>query len=229
MHYIVFGILLFGTAAVVIYGRKRHKHILPVVILLSGIATVLLVSQTVSGDFGRKEASLTKKTERNSRNAKKREKKEENGENTGETLEKPKGKNSQNAATEEDDNTMASSVPWDDTEDNNGLPDYGQEDEDLYEDVIDDDPAGYILPQSNSRYLTKEDVASMEYEDVRLALREIYARHGCKFKTEDIQLFFNTKFWYKGTIEEDAFNENVFNKYEKKNVRFLSELQDALN
>ena len=75
----------------------------------------------------------------------------------------------------------------------------------------------YILPNSDSEYLTYDDLAGFSAEQCRLARNELFARHGRKFNDEGLQAYFNSCSWYHGTIEPDNFNESVFNKYEIAN------------
>ncbi len=42
----------------------------------------------------------------------------------------------------------------------------------------------YILPESNSRYLTDADVAGLSLKEINYAKNEIYARHGRKFDSK---------------------------------------------
>lgn len=48
-----------------------------------------------------------------------------------------------------------------------------------------------------------------------MALNEIYAKHGKKFEDKEVMEYFESKTWYEGTIEDDAFDESVLNPYEK--------------
>ena len=75
----------------------------------------------------------------------------------------------------------------------------------------------YILPDSDKRVITTEELSKLTPEQVRLACNELYARHGRKFQDSGIQEYFNKMSWYRGTIEPDAFDESVFNSYEKQN------------
>lgn len=75
----------------------------------------------------------------------------------------------------------------------------------------------YILPNSDKSLITREELQKFTKEQVRMACNELYARHGRKFQDSNIQAYFNSKSWYRGTIEPNAFNEDVFNEYEKKN------------
>ncbi|MGN1022921.1 MAG: YARHG domain-containing protein, partial [Lachnospiraceae bacterium] len=51
---------------------------------------------------------------------------------------------------------------------------------------------------------------------------EIYARHGRKFKSKELQNYFNSKDWYEGTVDSDKFDESVLSSTEKKNASFLA-------
>lgn len=108
--------------------------------------------------------------------------------------------------------------------------DYYSSDEDYedyenYEDYEEDNSElnyEYILPNSDSEKLTDEVVSSLSKSDIRLAINEIYARHGRRFGDESLQEYFDEKEWYIGTIDAENFDEGVFNKIEKYNIRLLS-------
>jgi hypothetical protein len=91
--------------------------------------------------------------------------------------------------------------------------------------TVDDD---YILPDSDSRYLTDSDVAGLTVQEINYAKNEIYARHGRKFDSQELSNYFNSKDWSKGTVDADKFSTSVFNKYELKNVEFLDKKEKAL-
>ena len=84
----------------------------------------------------------------------------------------------------------------------------------------------YILPESSTRYLTRQDLYGLTKDQLRLARNEIYARHGRKFQTQEIQDYFNSKSWYTGTIEPKDFREEYLNVYEKENVKLIQSLED---
>lgn len=85
--------------------------------------------------------------------------------------------------------------------------------------------ADYILPNSSSTYLTQADLAGLTQEQLRLARNEIYARHGRKFKTKEIQDYFNSKSWYVGMIESDSFKDDYLNSYEKENIKRIQSME----
>lgn len=79
----------------------------------------------------------------------------------------------------------------------------------------------YILPQSSERLLTDSDVDGMSYDDMQMAINEIYARHGRKFSSQSVQSYFDGQSWYQGTVEPDDFSDSVFSQIESQNVQFL--------
>lgn len=81
-----------------------------------------------------------------------------------------------------------------------------------------EEPAGqYVLPDSDSRYLTMSDLKGFSEAECRLARNELYARHGRIFQDENLQAYFDACDWYQGTIEPEDFDESVLNDYEKAN------------
>ena len=75
----------------------------------------------------------------------------------------------------------------------------------------------YILPTSNSQYLTMEDLAGLTKEQCRLARNELYARHGRRFDDTELQGYFDSCDWYAGTILPADFDDSVLNEYEIAN------------
>lgn len=91
-------------------------------------------------------------------------------------------------------------------------------------------PAGsdYIFADSNSRYLTYEEIAALSEQQMSYARNEIYARHGRKFNSQELQNYFNSKAWYTPIYEGadfDAMQDSVFNEFEKANVRLISQVE----
>lgn len=84
----------------------------------------------------------------------------------------------------------------------------------------------YFFPDSDSRYLTDEDLAPYSYDQLELAKNEIYARHGRQFVTQRIADYFNSKSWYQGTIDPETFDaqqDSIFNEYEIANIQKIDE------
>ena len=81
----------------------------------------------------------------------------------------------------------------------------------------------YIFADSSQRLLEYDDVSRISNADIRIAKNEIYARHGRKFSSADLQEYFAQMPWYQGTIEPDQFDENSLNEIERANVSFLDQ------
>lgn len=79
----------------------------------------------------------------------------------------------------------------------------------------------YFFAESDSRYLTDEELSKYSSSDLELAKNEIYARRGRKFVTPRIAEYFESKAWYKGTIEPESFDakqDTIFNEFEFANI-----------
>ena len=79
----------------------------------------------------------------------------------------------------------------------------------------------YLLPDSDTYYITEADISWMDDNELMLARNEFYARKGRKFVTKSIREYFERQGWYHGTIEPDAFSPDLFNRYEQANVDFI--------
>ena len=77
--------------------------------------------------------------------------------------------------------------------------------------------SGYILPNSDTKLLTKDDLKGLTVEECKIARNEIYARHGRKFKDQDIQAYFDALDWYEGTISPEDFAESNLSDIEIAN------------
>lgn len=86
----------------------------------------------------------------------------------------------------------------------------------------------YILPDSNSRYLTKDDLAGLSKEECRIARNEIFARYGRKFNDEELQAYFDSCSWYEGTVAPEEFDDSVLNGYEKANRDLIVEYEQEM-
>lgn len=86
----------------------------------------------------------------------------------------------------------------------------------------------YILPESDSRYLDRQDLKGLTAEECRLARNELYARHGRLFDDEGIQAYFNTKEWYNGRIKPSDFKEDILNDYEVYNRDLIVKYEEEM-
>lgn len=87
----------------------------------------------------------------------------------------------------------------------------------------------YLLPDSDSKYLTESDLATLAEDELELARNEIFARHGRKFNDTELQEYFNKQSWYNGTVSPSSFDTGVLNKYETYNVDFILEYEKGID
>lgn len=85
--------------------------------------------------------------------------------------------------------------------------------------------AQYILPESDRRFLTKDDLDGLTQEECRLARNELFARHGRIFQDESLRAYFENLEWYQGTVLPEDFDESVFNEYEFANRDLIVEYE----
>ena len=84
----------------------------------------------------------------------------------------------------------------------------------------------YILPDSDSRNLTRADLQGLSKEELRLARNEIFARHGMIFGVADLDAYFGEKSWYKPTVAyADFYNVVEMNSYEEANISLILDVE----
>ena len=86
----------------------------------------------------------------------------------------------------------------------------------------------YILPTSNTERLTKADIEKLSAEERKIALNEIYARHGRRFKDADLQAHFDACSWYKGTVAPEDFKESGLSEIETANRDLLVQYREEM-
>lgn len=103
---------------------------------------------------------------------------------------------------------------------------YGNDMIAMYGSVQDDD---YILPDSSDVYLTEEDIEDLSLQEINYAKNEIYARHGRKFDSVELQEYFESKSWYNGTIDPADFKDSDLSKIERANVKLLKDREFSID
>lgn len=89
--------------------------------------------------------------------------------------------------------------------------------------------AEYILPESNVRKLTREDLQGLTKEQLRLARNEIFARHGAIFGVEDLDQYFRTKSWYEPKVSLSDFYDQVeMSLIEEANLSLIQEVESGM-
>lgn len=85
----------------------------------------------------------------------------------------------------------------------------------------------YIFPDSNTEYLSYEEVAGKSQEELLYGRNEIYARHGYIFQDEAIRAHFENTSWYTGVVPGEQFDASVFNEYENANLNLILEVENG--
>lgn len=80
---------------------------------------------------------------------------------------------------------------------------------------------GYIFPDSSERLLTEADLQGLSSWELKIARNEIYARHGRRFNSQELQNYFDSRDWYRGTIDPASFTDEMLSDIELANVQLL--------
>ena len=86
----------------------------------------------------------------------------------------------------------------------------------------------YLIPDSDSRYLTEADLKNLSWRELSLARNEIYARHGRRFSKAEIQAYFDSQSWYYGTIEPADFRADWLSKIEYANIKLIKDYEKKI-
>lgn len=84
-----------------------------------------------------------------------------------------------------------------------------------------DEKDSFLLPDSDKRYITADELLMFTEAEIRIARNEIYARKGRIFKDQDLKEYFESKSWYEGRIEGNKFTDDMLNNYEIANIKLL--------
>lgn len=74
------------------------------------------------------------------------------------------------------------------------------------------------FPQASDRLLTPADVSSLSKADLKLMRNEIFARHGFRFKTQEMKSYFQNQAWYFPTNNDMLM---FLTENEKRNIELI--------
>ena len=135
----------------------------------------------------------------------------------------------QNEDDLQEDDVQEGNTQEDEIQDDEVQEDEGQDDETQDQDTQVEKDSTYILPDSNSRKLTRADLQGLSKEKLRLARNEIFARHGMIFGVPDLDAYFGEKSWYKPTYSYDDFYDKVeMSAIEEANVALINQVEEAM-
>ena len=76
---------------------------------------------------------------------------------------------------------------------------------------------------ASERALTRDDIADLSKQDLRILRNYFYARLFLKFKSQDLTEFFSQYSWYKPVYDDAKLVEPALTDIQKKNIKFLKE------
>ncbi len=98
---------------------------------------------------------------------------------------------------------------------------------DAYVDEIESNESGeYILPYSDSKYYTYDEISQLSSEDLRIARNEIFARYGYIFSDEGLKEHFANCSWYVPTGMSSEEIESSLNDFEKQNLQLIKQCEN---
>lgn len=83
--------------------------------------------------------------------------------------------------------------------------------------------AGYILEDSDSRYLSMDELRAYDLDTLGYIRNEILARYGYPFKTEKYREYFQSQSWY---VRDENFDYNWLSSLEMENVERIKEVEE---
>ncbi len=81
----------------------------------------------------------------------------------------------------------------------------------------------YLIPDSDTKVLTDDDLKDLSFMQLVYARNEIYARHGYVFKDPKLAVYFEARSWYK---KDPSFTVGKLSATEKANVNLIRKTED---
>ena len=82
----------------------------------------------------------------------------------------------------------------------------------------------YLIPDSDVRLITLEELEGVELETLGYMRNEILARHGYPFQKPVYQEYFRSQIWY---VENPDFDYNMLSEIEMANVETIKKAEAA--
>jgi len=80
-------------------------------------------------------------------------------------------------------------------------------------------------PEASNRQLTSEDLTGKSALELKIMRNEIFARHGYKFKSEEMKNYFNQQKWYKPMYDDIT---SKLTEIENANIKMIKQYEDNL-
>lgn len=85
-----------------------------------------------------------------------------------------------------------------------------------------------MFPEDDVFPIDASDLNGKTPAECKIARNEIYARHGRMFQDEQLQGYFDTCSWYRGTTAPENFSDTVLNEIEKANLQTIAEYEATI-
>jgi len=79
----------------------------------------------------------------------------------------------------------------------------------------------------SERYMSQADFLGFRVDELRLIRNGIYAKKGAIFQSEDLNIYFGSKPWYRGEVLVSEFPEAWISGVERANLELLKEMEAA--
>ncbi|MDD6662695.1 MAG: YARHG domain-containing protein [Lachnospiraceae bacterium] len=89
--------------------------------------------------------------------------------------------------------------------------------------------SGYIFPDSAQRYMSEAELYDLPLQVINYGKNEIYAKRGRRFRSQELQGYFDGQSWYSGIISPDDFDENSLNDYERINAHMINDYEHEIS
>lgn len=90
--------------------------------------------------------------------------------------------------------------------------------------AIADDASEYVIPDSDVRALTKEELSAYDRDTLALIRNEILARYGYPFQKQKYKDYFGSKSWY---TRNENFTYGMLTSLEMENIELIKKLESA--
>lgn len=94
------------------------------------------------------------------------------------------------------------------------------QDDESYSETQEMDESGYEVVLSKRR-LSESDLVGKSAKELEIMRNSIYARHGYKFKRDDLLQYFSQFSWYKPTTTDQTIAYNEMSDIERYNIDFI--------
>ena len=87
----------------------------------------------------------------------------------------------------------------------------------------------FVLADSSTRSYSRSELEALDNHSLFLARNEIFARHGCGFRTPELRDRFGSMSWYSEDIPAGTYGTEMLNDVERSNVELMKAIETERN